>query len=123
MRPSTPIVIKDEFFILEEAYVDSSGHTIWNITDTQTNKSLVVHTSNSGTLFIKFFKHHPITKNCSLLSITKICEILLERNLKPSINIHYTNTALILLCKKIGFRKVKDVKHLYRLKKLNNKPI
>ena len=123
MNPNLPIIIKDKLYILKEAYVDLYGHTIWNIIDPKNENLLMVHTSKDGVLYVKFFKHCPISRECAISAITKICEILLERNLNPTINIHYTNTSLISLCTKIGFRKVKDIKHLYQLKKLNNKPI
>lgn len=123
MNPNSHILIKNDFFILKEAYVDSFGHTVWNITDPKSKNLLMVHSSKDGVLYVKFFKRCPVSRKCALAALTKICEILLERNLKPSINIHYTNKALISLCTKIGFKKIKDVKHLYRLKKLNNKPI
>jgi len=112
------IKTQTEDYILRESIVDSNGDTTWDIKDTKTGNSFVVHSSSFGKLYITFFKNCHITRNCSFNAIKKICEILLERNLKPTINIYYKNTELIKLCCAIGFRKNKKVKHLYYLKNL-----
>lgn len=118
MSKQNPIKIVDDNYILREALVDSSGDIVWEITDPKTKHSFVVHSSTSGKIYINFFKGHEITPSCSYNSLKKLCEILLKRNLTPTINIHYTNTGLIALCTKIGFRKLKNVKHQYYLKSL-----
>lgn len=115
--------IEDKNFILNEVLIETDGDTLWNIKDPKQDKDayFVVHTDRTGRLYVTFFKRHYVSNNCSLYGISKICEILLERNLKPTIKIHYTNKSLITLCYKVGFRKYKNVKHLYYLKKLNLK--
>ena len=114
----TPIVIKENNYILKESYTDSFGDTIWIITEPDTQNVFHVHTSSNGKLYISFFKGIKISKACSHESIRKICEILLEQGLYPTINIHYTNQSLINLCCKIGFRKNRKLKHQYYLKTL-----
>lgn len=112
------IIIEDEIYVLREALVDSDGETIWNIQDKQTKQIFVVHSRARGEMYITFFKGYNITSKCAYNAIHKICEILLERGLNPTINIYYKNQKLIKLCCAMGFRKVIGVKHLYYLKKL-----
>lgn len=114
----TPIVIKEANYTLKESYIDSFGDTIWVITEPNTKNVFHVHTSSTGKLYISFFKGIKICRTCSQEAIRKICEILLERGLNPTINIHYTNQNLIKLCCKIGFRKNKKIKQQYYLKTL-----
>ena len=118
MEERKRIIVKDENYILKELYTDSDGDTVWDIEDPKKQNNFVVHSSASGKLYITFFKRLNITDKCSLNAIKKICEILLERGLNPTINIYYKNTSLIALCKKIGFRKTKNVKREYYLKNL-----
>ena len=118
MKERKLIIIETEDYILRECIVDSNGDTTWDVKDTKTGNSFVVHSFSSGKLYITFFKRCHVTRNCSLNALRKICEILLERNLNPTINIYYKNTDLIKLCCVIGFRKDKNVKHLYYLKNL-----
>lgn len=114
------IAIEDEDFILKEVIVESNGDTVWDVKDKCSQNSFIVHSSSVGKLYITFFKNCYINTNCSFNAIKKICEILLERNLKPTINIHYTNESLIKLCCAIGFRKDKKVKNQYYLKKIKS---
>lgn len=112
------IKIETENYILTESIVDSNGDTTWDIKDPKTCNSFVVHSFSSGKMYITFFKRCHITSSCSFNALKKICEIMLERDLKPTINIYYKNTQLIKLCCALGFRKDKRVKHLYYLKSL-----
>lgn len=112
------LTIEDENFILKEEIVDLNGDTVWSVKDKSSQNSFIVHSSYLGKLYITFFKNCYIDTNCSFNAIKKICEILLERNLKPTINICYTNIHLIKLCCAIGFRKNKKVKNLYYLRNL-----
>lgn len=110
-------VITDDF-ILKESYVDPNGDTIWDIKDPKLDTNFVVHTSSTGTLFVKFFRGSYVSNKCSLNALREICKILLERNLNPSIRIYHKNKPLIALCCRIGFRPKKDIKNQYYLKKL-----
>lgn len=112
------IIIENEHYILREAVVDLDGETVWDIQDQHTNNTFVVHTREKGEMYITFFKGYNITSKCKYNAIHKICEILLERGVNPTINIYYKNNALIKLCCAIGFRKVIGVKHLYYLRNL-----
>lgn len=114
----TPIIIKETNYTLKESYTDSSGDTIWIITEPNTKNVFHVHTSSSGKLYLSFFKGIRISSICAQAAIKKICEILLEQGLNPTINIHYTNQNLIKLCCQIGFRKNRKIKHQYYLKTL-----
>lgn len=112
------LTVKTDDFILKESYVDPQGNSIWDIKDPKHDTNFIVHTSTSGSLFVKFFKGVYVSNSCSLNALREICKILLERNLNPTIRIYYKNKALIGICTKIGFRKKKGVKNHYYLKKL-----
>lgn len=107
------ILLEEVNYTLREALIDSDGDTVWEITDPSTKNTFIVHTTSKGHMYISFFKKDHITAKCANKSIRKICEILIERGLRPTINIYHTNTALIVTCTKIGFRKVSKVRHLY----------
>lgn len=113
-----PILIKTDTYILKETYIDAQGDTVWEIKDPKNNNIFFIHSSPLGQLYINFFKGNYISTNCSLNAIKKLCEILLSRQLHPTIKIYYTNESLIRLCCSVGFRKDKKVKHQYYLKNL-----
>lgn len=104
-----------EHFMIEESLVDTSGDAIWSITEKENNSYFYIHVSATGQLYITFFKNTKV-KN-PIEAIEFICKDIIAKNLIPTIKIHYTNTCLISLCRKVGFRKVKDQKHLYVYKK------
>ena len=97
------IIIKDANYTLKETYIDTDEDTIWEVTDPKNENTFMVHSSNKGELYITFFKKSYISSKCSINSVKKICEILLERNLTPSIHIHPKNTYHCVL--KLVFRK------------------
>ena len=112
------ITVKDKNYLLKETIVENDGSIVWHVTDPKTKNYFIVHTNSIGRLYISFFKGCRISRECSLHAIRKICDILLKRSLKPTIKISCKNEALIVLCKRVGFRKVNDVRDLYYLKKL-----
>lgn len=112
------IRIDKENFSLKELYIDSDGDTIWEITNPRNNKKFIVHSTAFGKMYITFFKGEMVSTKCAKEALRQLCEILIERNLNPHINIYYKNTSLIKLCCSIGFRKTPGIKHTYYLKKL-----
>ncbi len=117
MKKRELIEIVDDNYILKENHVDSVGDTVWEIIDPQTGNTFLVHSFTSGKLYIHFFKRCKISDRCALDSLRKICEILMQKNLNPTITISDSNTSLICLCKKIGFKK-STIRHTYYLKNL-----
>ena len=107
------IKIVSSTYILEEAHVDSVGDTVWYIYDPKKKNSFVVHSFENGKIYITFFKKGTISKDCSYDGLRKLCEILLSRGLSPSIVINPKNSALINLCRKVGFRKSRRLKNDY----------
>ena len=118
MKERKELFLKTETYTLKEALVDSEGETVWEVRDTKTNNYFLVHSDSMGHMYITFFKHNRISKECARLGIKKICEILLERGLNLTINIYHTNLSLISLLGKVGFKKFRNVKSLYYLKNL-----
>ena len=105
-------------YVLKECHVDSVGDTVWDIYDPKKGNSFVVHSFENGKLYIHFFKRGTISRECSYNGLKKLCEVLLERNLCPTIVIKPRNTALINLCRKIGFRRSKHLRNEYFLRSL-----
>ena len=101
-----------EHFLLEESLIDSSGDAVWSVTEKHSTSCFYIHVSNSGLLYITFFKKVVIS-TCPDEAIKFICEEIISRNLIPTIKIKPTNTALIRLCKKVGFYKVRGSKFSY----------
>lgn len=102
-------------FILEESICDSHGDSTWIITQKKDGSIFYIHVFNLNYMNIKLFNHSKI-KNPSE-AIAALCNyVLAETGITPSMNIHYTNQTLIAHCTKAGFRKVKNVKHLYTFK-------
>lgn len=102
-------------FILEEGICDSHGDSTWVITQKKNGSIFYIHIFNVNHLNIKLFNRSKI-KNPSE-AITALCNyIITETGKIPYMNIHYTNKTLIAQCTKAGFRKVKNVKHLYTFK-------
>ncbi len=117
MNERKPRLIETEKFILKEAFVDSDGESVWCITNLQNKNDLFyVHCYFSGSLYISFLKGIHCNYNFALASLRELCKILLEQYAILTINIYYTNKFLIGLCRKIGFRKQHNVRHLYYLK-------
>lgn len=107
--------IETEHFILAERIIDSSGDSTWLITEKRNNRIFYIHLFNNTCIYIKFFKDNCI-KNPDE-AITAFCNyISTKKKSNVTINIHYTNKALIRICTKAGFIKQKNVKHLYIFK-------
>lgn len=107
--------IETENFILTENIHDSNGDSTWIVTEKRSNRIFYIHVFSTSYINIKLFSKNNI-KNPSE-AISALCNnIVSETSRIPSINIHYTNKALISHCTKAGFRKVKNVKHLYTFK-------
>lgn len=105
-------------YLLREVVICQNGDTVWDVFDKQTSSQFVIHTSSYGRLKLTFFRNFHITFNCQLNSIKKVCEILLERNLTPTIFIKNSNSSLKNLFVALGFRKYQKFKSLYYLKNL-----
>jgi len=113
--------IETENFIIKEGVVDSNNDSTWIITSKNDNKSFFIHFFRSSlSINIKFFKGHYIQNSSE--AIHDFCEYLCSQGFIPKITI-YKNVPLIITCKKAGFRKVKDVEHLYVYKVKNNTSI
>lgn len=114
-----PILVETKTFILKEALVDSDGESIWFITDSQNkNISFCVHCQFSGSIYISFFKGLHYNNDFVIEALKELLKILLEKYHIITINIYYKNKSLITLCKKIGFQKQHNVRHLYYLRSL-----
>ena len=117
MKERKPILIETARFILKEEIINSDGSSTWSITNPKNKNSLFyVHCYFSGSLYISFLKGIYCNNDFVLASLRKLCEILLNEYSILTINICYTNKALINLCRKIGFRKQHNTKYLYYLK-------
>ena len=114
-----PILVETKTFILKEALVDSDGESVWFITDSQNkNISFCVHCQFSGSIYISFFKGLHYNNDFVIEALKELLNILLEKYHIITINIYYKNKSLITLCKKIGFQKQHNVRHLYYLRSL-----
>lgn len=117
MNERKPILIETEKFILKEEYVDSDGESVWSITNPKSRNNLFyVHCQFSGSLYISFLKGIHCNYDFVLVALRELCKILLNQYSILTINIYHKNKALISLCRKVGFRKQRNVKHLYYLK-------
>lgn len=115
MNRRNPISIIGETFIAKESIVEESGASVWTVSNSNKEECFVVHTFSKGKMYITFFKNIHIQNDCSVPGIKSICKVLLERGEQPSIQIKRTNVHLIVLCKKVGFRKHKQIRDLYYL--------
>ena len=107
--------IETNNFILTQNVLDANGDCTWLITQKSNAAIFYIHVFASNRLNIKLFNKSHI-KNPSE-AIAALCEyLILETNTTPCINIHDTNKSLIAICTKAGFRKVKNIKHLYTFK-------
>lgn len=102
-------------FILEENIRDSHGDSTWLITQKKNGSIFLIHVFNTNHVNIKIFGNSKLSNPSE--AISALCNHIIEKTGKiPYMNIHYTNKALITHCTKAGFRKVKNVKHLYTFK-------
>ena len=107
--------IEIENFILVQSVIDENGDSTWTITEKSSNQIFYIHVFSVSYLNIKIFNGTHIKK--AEEAIFALCNyIAIEKNVVPSINIYYTNKSLITTCRKAGFQKVKNVKHLYTFK-------
>ncbi len=105
--------IETDNFILTQSIVDSNGDSTWLVTRKKNSRIFYIHVFDVNHINIKFFNFIQSPSE----AITALCKhIVSETGKTPYINIHYTNKDLIIACQKAGFRKVKNIKHLYRFK-------
>lgn len=113
------IIYKDDMCIVTVNYIESDSTVHFDVKDPISGDIFVVHVSPKGVFNIHYFpKANNISKYCSQKGIVEICKVYVANNIQPRINIVYTNKPLIAICTCVGFRKVKNIKHLYVLKKL-----
>lgn len=105
--------IETDNFTLTQSLVDSKGDSTWLVTKKNNSKIFYIHVFDVNHINIKLFSS---IKDPSE-AITALCNHIVEETGKiPYINIHYTNKDLIVACRRAGFRKVKNIKHLYKFK-------
>ena len=105
--------IETDNFTLTQNLIESNGDSTWLVTKKSNSRIFYIHVFNVNHLNIKLFNY---VQNPSE-AITALCNHIIAKTGKtPYINIHYTNKTLIVACKKAGFRKVKNIKHLYKYK-------
>ena len=111
--------IETNNFILNQDLVESDGESTWSVTECHTGKIFYIHVLRNNRLNIKIFSRTGFINNPSE-AITALCNFLIDStNIVPSINIIYTNKTLISICTEAGFRKKRNVKHLYIFKTTN----
>lgn len=104
--------IETNNFILTQNVLGSNGDSTWLVTKKGHKEIFYIHVFNESFINIKLFNKTNIMN--AEEAISALCNFISsETNKVPSINIHYKNKALITKCRKAGFRKVKNVKHLY----------
>lgn len=105
--------IETNNFTLTQSLVESNGDSTWIVTKKSNSKIFYIHVFDVNHINIKLFN----SVNNPSEAITALCNYIVEETGKiPYINIYYTNKSLIAACTKAGFRKVKNVKHLYKFK-------
>lgn len=110
--------IETNNFILTQSIVDSKGDSTWLVMKKSNSKIFYIHVFDVNHINIKLFNSNSIQDPSE--AITELCNyIVAETGKIPYINIHYKNEALIVACRRAGFRKVKNIKHLYRFKVKN----
>lgn len=108
--------IETNNFILTQELVESDGESTWLVTEPKSNEMFYIHVLTNNRLNIKIFNETRFSSDASE-AITALCFFLIdETQINPTINIYYKNKHLILLCVKAGFRKKKNIKHLYIFK-------
>lgn len=108
--------IETDNFVLTQNIVESDGESTWTVKELHTNKIFYIHVLHNNRLNIKLFNGTNFINNPSE-AISALCNFLIsETNIIPSINIFYKNESLIRVCTKAGFRKRKNIKHLYIFK-------
>lgn len=108
--------IKTNNFILIQDVVESDGESTWSVKECNTGSMFYIHVFRNNQLNIKIFSHTRFISNPSE-AIVALCNLLIDTtNIIPSINIIYTNKNLISICTKAGFKKKRNVKHLYIFK-------
>lgn len=106
--------IETDNFMLTQSLIDSKGDSTWLVTRKNNSKIFYIHVFDVNHINIKLFNNS--VKDPSE-AINALCnDIVAETGKIPYINIHYTNKDLIVACKRAGFRKVKNIKHLYKFK-------
>lgn len=108
-------ILESNNFILTQSIIDPNGDSTWTVREKKHfNRIFYIHVFSKNQLNIKLYHH---IKNADE-AISLLCDTLqVENDIAPRINIHYTNKALITVCCKAGFRKKKNIKHLYIYKK------
>ena len=105
--------IETNNFILTQSIVEANGDSTWIVKKKSNSRIFYIHVFNTNYLNIKFFDG---VKDASE-AITALCNNIVEETGRiPCINIYCTNEALIITCKRAGFRKFKNVKQLYKFK-------
>lgn len=107
--------IETNNFILTQNVIDSSGDCTWIVTQKSNSEIFYIHVFDVNHINIKLFNKNTI-KNPSE-AISALCNHLVSETRKILyMNIYYKNQSLIAACTKAGFRKVKNIKHLYTFK-------
>lgn len=114
-------LIEGKLSTAREVIVDSEENSIWYVRDIKTRNTFIIKVSKKGELYIDFLKEQPIPQKSSIEGISNICEELLNREIKPTIEITSNNKNLIIVCRKVGFRKTKGIERQYYLKMLKGK--
>lgn len=114
-------LIEGKLSTAREVIVDSEENSIWYVRDIKTRNTFIIKVSKKGELYIDFLKEQPIPQKCSIEGIRNVCEELLNREIKPTIEITSNNKNLIIVCRKVGFRKTKGIERQYYLKMLKGK--
>lgn len=114
-------LIEGKLSTAREVIVDSEENSIWYVRDIKTRNTFIIKVSKKGELYIDFFKEQPIPQRCSIEGISNVCEELLNREIKPTIEITSNNKNLIIVCRKVGFRKTKGIERQYYLKMLKGR--
>lgn len=105
--------IETDNFTLTQSLVNSKGNSTWLVTKKNNSKIFYIHVFDVNYINIKLFD----SIKDSSEAITALCnDIVAETGQIPYMNIYYQNKAFIAACTKAGFRKVKNMKHLYKFK-------
>lgn len=103
--------IKTQNFILVNEISSPNGDSTWVVTENDTKKIFYIHVFNKSCIQIKFFKKNYIHNAPE--AIRALCnDIFANTEINPSIAIH-KNKALIITCKRAGFKKDPKNKKIY----------
>lgn len=106
--------LETDNFVLSESLTNPNGDSTWTITKKSNNRIFYIHVFNKNQLNIKFYGFIEDAHEAISLLCNTIAE---ETSTSPCINIHHTNQALIKTCIRAGFRKKRNIKHLYIYRK------